>query len=554
MKHRQTLMSIFLLPLVCITVIAHGQRISTIAGLGSYGYTGDGLTATAAELNKAVGIARDAAGNIYIADQYNHCIRKVASSGIISTVVGSGVAGFSGDGGPATLARLNYPIGIAFDASGNLLIADASNSRIRKVTPAGIITTIAGTGARAYTGDGTAATSAAINLPQDIAQDIAGNIYIADRDNHRIRKINTAGMISTVAGTGIWGYSGDGLPATGATLTQPNGIAVSATGDVYFTDLVNYVVRKVSPAGIITTVAGNGVAGYSGDGGPATAAKLKAPGGLAIDANNNLYISDFNDNRIRKVSPTGVIITVAGIGTHSYSGDGGPATAAELNRPFGIEVDDTGSIYIADWHNNRIRKINGNHPPRFVRGRNQTLSVCNYTTGIDTLLSITDADTSETENWSLIVAPAHGIASAIYTAMSTGGPITPSGLNYTPTIGYTGADSFAVRITDGKSSDTTHIRLMVNYCPLITPKQTIATNKLIINPNPNNGAITINVITPNNEEYEVTVTDVLGKQWAEFTQRPNMPSTKKMELAQGVYFITARSSTFVLTEKIMIVQ
>lgn len=555
MKIRQTLACVLILSLLSCVDTARAQRINTIAGLGTNGYTGDGLTATAAELNKAVGIARDATGNIYIADEYNHCIRKIATSGIISTVVGTGIAGFSGDGGPATAAKLNYPIGIVFDAAGNLLIADASNSRIRKVTPSGTITTIAGTGARTYTGDGVAAVGAAINLPQDIATDAAGNIYIADRDNHRIRKINTSGIISTIAGTGVWGYSGDGLPATNATLTQPSGLAVSATGDVYFTDLVNYVVRKINPSGIISRVAGNGIAGYSGDGGPATAAQLKAPGGLAIDANNNLYISDFNDNRIRKVSASGLISSVAGIGSHSYSGDGGAATAAELNRPFGIEVDDTGSIYIADWQNNRIRKINGNHPPRFTRGRSQSVAVCNYTTGIDSLLTINDADTSETENWSLITAPAHGVATTLYMAISTGGTMTPSGLTYTPTTGYIGADSFTVRITDGKSSDSTHVHLMVNYCPLgdLLP-QMMTTDRLIINPNPNNGALTIMIATQNKEECQVTVTDVMSKKWAHFILPANTQVTKYLDFPAGIYFINAHSAACNLTEKIMIIK
>ena len=336
---------------------ARAQIISTIAGNGTGWYSGDGGQATAATLNQPFGVAVAAAGNMYIADYNNSVIRKVSTAGIISTIAGNGTAGYSGDGSAATAAQLNNPTGLALDAIGNVYIADWGNSVIRKVNTAGIISTYAGNGTAAYTGDGGQATAAALADPTGVAVDAAGNVYIADYSNNRIRKVSTAGIISTIAGNGTGAYTGDGGQATAATLNSPYGVAVDAVGNMYIADWGNSVIRKVSAASIINTIAGTGTAAYSGDGGQATAATLNNPQGVAFDASGNVYIADRNNSRIRKVSTAGIIGTYAGNGTFGYTGDGGQATAAALAVPNGVAVDAAGNMYIADMGNNRIRKV-----------------------------------------------------------------------------------------------------------------------------------------------------------------------------------------------------
>ncbi|AZT84803.1 hypothetical protein EHN06_15270 [Marinobacter sp. NP-4(2019)] len=339
--------------------------IDTVAGNGRRGFAGDGGPATAARLNYPSDVAVDAEGNLYFADFRNHRIRRMSPEGTINTVAGTGDAGFSGDGGPATDARLNYPSGVAVDAEGNLYIADAYNSRIRRISPDGTITTVAGTGDEGFSGDGGAATAALLNDPRGVTLDAAGNLYIADTRNHRIRRVSPDGTISTVAGNGKWGFSGDGGPATAARLVYPQGVAVDAAGNLYIADAGNHRIRRVSPDGTISTVAGSdtGVTGafggFSGDGGPATAAELNSPDGVAVGAAGNLYISDTGNHRIRRVSPDGIISTVAGIGKWGSSGDGGPATAARVVYPQGVAVDPAGNLYIADYYNHRIRRVAG---------------------------------------------------------------------------------------------------------------------------------------------------------------------------------------------------
>lgn len=333
------------------------QVITTVAGTGTAGYSGDGGAATSATFTSTSDIVLDNAGNMYIADAGNNRIRKVNSSGIISTIAGNGVAGFSGDGGPATAASFNNPNTIALDAAGNIFVNDGSNRRIRKITTAGIISTVAGNGSIGFSGDGGAATAASIYNPTGVAVDATGNLYIADLNNNRIRKVNTSGIISTIAGNGGFGYSGDGGSAISATLADPTRPTVDAAGNVFFADVSNNRIRKITPAGIISTVAGNGTAGFSGDGAAATTASLAYPRSVTVDNLGNLYITDFNNNRIRKVNTTGIITTIAGTGSVGYSGDGGAATAATLNYPTQLAVDASGAIYIADLNNNCIRKI-----------------------------------------------------------------------------------------------------------------------------------------------------------------------------------------------------
>ncbi|HEY3129921.1 MAG TPA: IPT/TIG domain-containing protein [Acidobacteriota bacterium] len=346
--------------------------ITTFAGSGETGFFGDNGPATGANLNSPQAIAVDASGNVFIADTSNNRIRKVAAgTGIITTVVGSGQAGFSGDNGPATLAALNGPSGIAVDVVGNLFLADAGNHRIRKVSTSGIITTVAGSGpigegAGGFSGDNGPATAAVLNTPFGVAVDATGNIFIADTGNHRIRKIGTDGIITTVAGNGLAGgsFSGDDGPATLAGLAAPIGVVVDAAGNFLIADTLNHRVRKVS-AGIgatgtpiITTIAGNGQGGFVGDNGPATSAAFSVPIGIAFDSVGNLFIADTINNRIRKVdASSGIIVTVAGTGELGFSGDGGAAVNARLFFPFAVAVDRTGNLFIADTFNSLIRKV-----------------------------------------------------------------------------------------------------------------------------------------------------------------------------------------------------
>ena len=332
-----------------------GGNISTIAGNGGFRYAGDGGAALQALLNGPLGVAVDASGNTYFSDTGNNVVRKVSSTGVISTIAGTGSAGFGGDGGNAATAQLYAPAGLAVDKSGNLYIADSANNRVRKIATSGTISTVAGSGSPGYAGDGTAATSAQLNDPLALAFDASGTLYIADFGNSAVRKVTTGGIISTFAGNGTAGYSGDGGKAVLAQLNCPASVAIDSAGNVYIGDALNYVVREVNTAGAISTIAGNGYAGYSGDLGPATAAQLGFPAGLAVDTAGSLYISD-GGARIRRVSG-GVIATVAGTGSLGFSGDGGAAVEATLNAPEGMAFDAKGNLFVADSGNSAIREL-----------------------------------------------------------------------------------------------------------------------------------------------------------------------------------------------------
>ncbi len=356
---------------------ANAQIITTVAGdtigvsSGNGSYSGDGGQATAAGLNAPMGIAIDGVGNLYIADTFNDVIRKVNTNGIITTIAGGGSCGIDpcGDGGQATAAKLNNPDGIVIDILGNLYFADNTNNLIRKINTLGIITTIAGNGYNAgsssggFSGDGGQATNAALYLPDKVAIDNVGNLYFSDYANNRVRKVNSLGIINTVAGNGSQGFSGDGGQATNAELYYPSGIAFDEIGNLCISDSKNNRVRKINSAGIIITIVGNGIAGYSGDGGSAISAELYETRGIAFDAIGNLYIADIQNNVIRMVDSTGIITTVAGDGFNAgtgnggYSGDGGQATLAELYAPMGVTVDGTGNLYIADYWNNCVRMV-----------------------------------------------------------------------------------------------------------------------------------------------------------------------------------------------------
>ncbi len=388
--------------------------IYTVAGTGIGGFSGDGSPATSAELNGPRRVTLDGAGNLLIADRGNNRIRVLAAgdgtfygqamtAGDIYTIAGTGTLGFSGDGGPATSAELASPVQAAVDGAGNLVIADSGNNRVRVVAAtsgtfygqamtAGDIYTVAGSGLPGFTGEGGVATTAKLDSPQDVAVDSAGNLVIADGANNRVRVVApragtfygramTKGHIYTVAGNGTFGFSGDGGVATAAELSIPEDVVVDGAGNLVITDSGNNRVRVVAAgtgtfygqamtAGDIYTVAGNGTLGFSGEGGPATAAELGSPGQTAVDGAGNLVIADNTNDRVRVVAAgdgtfygqamtAGDIYTVAGNGTGGFSGDGGPAVSAELNHPQGVAVDAAGDLLVADVSSNRIREVAG---------------------------------------------------------------------------------------------------------------------------------------------------------------------------------------------------
>ena len=330
--------------------------ITTAAG-GPYGYIGDSATATRALLFNPTSTAAGPGGAVYIVDSDHNLVRKVVN-GIITTMAGTGLAGYTGDNGAAASATLNAPWGVAVDAAGNLYIADAGNSVIRKVS-GGVITTIAGNGTANFSGDNGPATSATLDGPAGIALDAAGNLYIADYGNNRVRMIS-GGTITTVAGNGTANFSGDNGSATSASLSGPLDVRVNAAGNLYIADYGNNrirVVTSVAAGGTISTIAGNGAAGFGGDNGPATSAQLNSPSGIALDAAGDLFIADNGNNMIRQVT-SGIITTIAGNGTASYSGDNGPAAGAGLNAPLGVSTDSLGRIFVADSANNLVRVMN----------------------------------------------------------------------------------------------------------------------------------------------------------------------------------------------------
>ena len=343
------------------TVLATGVT-TVVAGTGVEGFSGDGGPASSAQLNAPSAVALDAAGNLYIADTSNNRIRKIdAKSGVISTIAGTGGFGGSGDTGPAVAAQLNQPGGVALDAAGNVYIADSGNNTIRRIDAGtAVITTIAGDGVGLYGGDNGPAAAAEINNPQHVAVDGAGNVYVLDFGNARVRKIAAAtGIITTVAGNGTVGFRGDGGLATNAFLNSPNDMAVDAAGNIFLADTDSNRIRKVTASsGNIATIAGNGSVSYGGDGGPATGAQLNFPGQTTLDSAGNIYVVDNNNYRVRRIAATtGVMTNFAGTGVQGFGGDGGPATSARLDELGGIVADAAGNIYIADRGNSLIRKV-----------------------------------------------------------------------------------------------------------------------------------------------------------------------------------------------------
>ena len=504
--------------------------ITTIAGNGINGYSGDGGSATTAELNFPRGVAIDASGNIYLADGDNNVIRKVSTNGIITTIAGNGTSGYSGDGGIATAAQLNFPIGIAVDASGNIFVADKNNKRIRKVNTNGIITTVAGTGYAGFSGDGGLATGAQLNFPYSVTVDNSGNLYIADDSNNRIRKVNTNGIINTVAGNGTKGFSGDGGKASDAKLNLPTCVKVDSLGNLYIVDNGNKRIRKVDTNGNITTIAGTEYVGgsYSGDGGKATEAKLNFPTDVVLDKSGNLYIADHLNNRIRIVNTNGIINTVAGNGfgtayAGGYSGDGGSAFDAELNNPAQLALDGLGNLYISDNYNHRIRKVSFGVLPITLSSFsataiNKTIQTNWFTaTELNTSHFIVQHSTNGSTFTDLGSVKAIGIGANKYA--------------YTDVSPVVGTNYYRLKSVDKDGA--------VTYSKIVTAAFTTNNSALTTFPNPTRGNVTIK----GNHIVLVQVVDNFGREVKVVTFKDaSNPSLSVSSLATGVYNLRVQTT------------
>jgi uncharacterized protein (TIGR03437 family) len=354
-----------------------------IAGNGKDPEIVENGDARLAALQGPMGVATDSAGNLYIAEERLARVRSVSWSGLIKTVAGGGLpTGLSvGDGGLATDARLVDPVAVAWDPVAGLRVVEYFGNRVRGLLANGKIYTVAGDGEPGYRGDSAPASQSRLNRPRAAVFDREGNLYLSDSLNHRIRKIGANGFISTMAGSGVRGFYGDGGLAAQGQLNSPQGVAVDSLGNLYFADTGNHVVRRVSPEGVLSTVAGTGFRGYSGDGGKAVLSALNSPAGVAVDAEGLLLIADTFNHRVRRVTASGLIETIAGDGTPGYSGDDGPATQAQLNAPTGLALDSSGRVYIADFDNNRVRRLDPSEaivlPPGGVSSEPGELTVMN---------------------------------------------------------------------------------------------------------------------------------------------------------------------------------
>lgn len=471
-----TILNRFLLTvLICVTAgICNAQIITTFAGTGASGFPGGAAPATAAVFTYLKNAVPDNAGNVYITDAAAH-IYQVNPSGIMDLYAGTGTGGTGGDGGPATAAQISGGGLLAVDGLNNIYIA-VSDNKIRKINVAtGIITSVAGTGTCVWghTGDGGPALAAEMCSMSGIAVrgTTSPSIYFSQWAYHIVREVS-AGSVYAYAGYFALsgGYGGDGGAAPGAQLYYPGGVAADAAGNVYICDRGNRVVRKVNASGIISTYAGNvTLYGYSGDGGPATAASFIDPTACAVDGLGNLYVADYSANVIRKIDAAGIITTLAGNGIAGYSGDNGPAAFAKIDGPMSISSDNAGNVYVVD-NNNLVRKIaaTGNIAPAFVGGYSQYLGMCVSAApvAINSMMAVTDANIGQTETWTLVTAPTHGTLTGLPATMtSTGGTLTLTGATYTPAPGFIGKDTFKVSITDDTSANFTTVYVSIDTVP-----------------------------------------------------------------------------------------
>ncbi len=586
--NRRNLSLIVTLLLLLVFGPAGAQTIFTVAGTGTGGYSGDGGFATAATLRNPQGIAVDAVGFFYIADYGNSVVRKVGGYTFITTAAGTGTFSYGGDGGAATSANLNFPTDVAIDNYGNLYICDSWNSAIRKVPWSGVITTIAGYGGAGFSGDSSAATAAKLNYPTGIAVDRSGNIFIADARNNRIRKITSAtGIISTVAGSGSVGFGGDGGPATLAKFSQPNNIAVDTFGNLYIADGYNYRIRKVNMSGIISTIAGTGSAGFAGDGGAATAARMGSPYGIAVGG-GNIYFADYDNNRVRKIDTSGIITTVAGNGSSYFSGDGGPATAAGMH-PKGIAIRN-GALYISDYTNFRIREVCDFPVAGAITGAS---SLCAGTivpfadTAAGGVWSSGDNSVLAVDSTGLVTGVAAGSTFVIYTvtnhcgvdyttALVTVNPQPDAGtiigagsFCYFPpvTLGNTvsggswsctntsvatisaagtvygippgGSTTIRYIARNSCGSDTALLPVNVLWpCEGGVEELLAASSQLSISPNPGSGECTLLLTSPFSEKGIATITNLIGLKVMEFSLTANTPLGINLKQPIGMYFIS----------------
>lgn len=546
---------LFIVVLFFDVSFSRAQVITTYAGTGVVGYSGDGGPATAAEFNSPHGIYLSSSGDLYVTEWYNNRIRKISASGIISTVAGNGIAGYSGDGGPATAAAIQHPFTVVMDTAGNLYFAEQANYRVRKINTAGIVTTIAGNGISGFSGDGGPATAASFGAPCGLALDGAGNLYVGDGNNHCVRKINSVGIITTVAGTpGVPGYSGDGGAATVARLNFCNYLHCDNAGNVYITDNGNHRIRLLHSSGIITTFAGNGLSGSSGDGGQATAAELDFPAGVNIDAAGNVYIAGDINQSVRMVNAAGIISTFAGAGTAGYSGDGGPATSAQFDNPLDITFDACGDMYVADNLNNVIRRIS--NPAATIAPvsglsvlcQGSAISLTDATTGgawtssaatIATVsssgtvtglsagtltisysacgLSASTVLTVEPSPATISGASSVSVGASVTLSDATAGGTWASGNTSVSTIGAssgiaTGVSAGTTIITytlpTGCSTETT---LTVTLPSSVTPVRKPQSLDINLAPNPNTGQFTIHGFVAHDQEIALEISNLLGQ-------------------------------------------
>lgn len=365
-----------LIYLVCMVTLGYYHSsaqgiITTIAGNGVTQYIGDGWPATSYSLASPAGVCADKQGNVYSCDNVEPRIRKIDKYDTLFTIAGTGTPGYTGDGGMAAFATFGSPACMVIDTAGNLFITDQYNKVIRKINrTTNIVTTVCGSGGGGFGGDGGPATAANLEQPEGVWVDKQGNIYVVDKANQRVRKVDAlTGIINTIAGNGTNGYSGDGGLAVNTRLSFPRGVCTDDAGNVFIADYGNNRIRRIdNTTGIITTIAGTGAAGYTGDGGPATAATLVSPYGLYWSSQGRLYIADYGNNVVRAISADGTIRTVAGSGLYGFSGDGGPALSATFQGPKAVYVDDSEYLYIADSENSAIRKVT----PSFNKATNIT--------------------------------------------------------------------------------------------------------------------------------------------------------------------------------------
>ncbi len=461
---KKTILSILLLS---SAMTGFSQIITTVAGNGVGGFSGDGGAATAAKIGNATDVAIDASGNLFIADNGNKRIRKVnASTGFISTLAGTGSSGYSGDGGAATAATFISPITLMTRGT-DVFVCDYGNitgggtgNTVRLINSSGTISTYAGTGPNGYTGNGGAATAAKMYGPSATVMNASGELFIGESGNGIIRKVNAASppVISYVAGA-LFGPITEGGAATAAGFNGIYALAMDASGVIYVADHVDNRVRKIS-GGLVYTVAGGG--STLGDSGPATAAKLVGASGLDLDVNGNLYISDPGQNRIRIVnSISKKIYTYAGTGTGVYNGDGINATSANIQVPQGLELDGSGNLYFVDYANQRVRKVSNSAPAPASSTR--SITVCQNSTGnsIGALLGASDV-LGQTTTWTCSSSRV-SIPTASYEA--TGSSVTPSGVTYTPATGFSGTDNFTVTVSDGYLTSTIVFTVTVTSLP-----------------------------------------------------------------------------------------